>query len=136
MASIFKRKRDAKKKHSPYWIGYLDHTGRRKMVKGFTDKKLTEQLAARLEDEARLRKTGMIDPVQEELAGKKKSPIEEHLVAFKVGLTRRKNTNKHVRLMMSRIRRVVRGCGFMTLGDLKREAVECYLAEIRDAAAL
>ena len=56
MASIFKR---SKRKSEPYTIQYLDHDGKRKSVTGFTDKGLTEQLALKLETEARLRRSGM-----------------------------------------------------------------------------
>ena len=62
MASIFKRSK--RKKNEPYWVQYTDHLGKRKTAKGFTDKGLTEQLAGKLESEARLRKTGMIDPLR------------------------------------------------------------------------
>ena len=136
MASTFKRKRDKKDKHAPYWICYRDHTGKRKMVKGFTDKKLSEQLAARLDDEARLRKTGMIDPVQEDLVRRKGSAVEEHLADFERALTRRKNTAKHIRLTMGRVRSVVEGCGFKTLGDLNAEAAEAFLGDKRVAEDL
>ena len=53
MAAIFKRNK--KDRNEPYTIQYLDHLGKRCTVKGFTDKGLTEQLAARLEGEARMR---------------------------------------------------------------------------------
>ena len=46
MASIYKRR---KGKNEPYSIQYIDHHGKRKTVKGFTDKGLTEQLAGKLE---------------------------------------------------------------------------------------
>src|SRR5208282_6023487 len=65
MASIFKR---SKKKNEPYWIQYKDHLGKWKTAKGFTDKGLTEQLAVKLETEARLRKTGLVDAEQERIA--------------------------------------------------------------------
>ena len=65
MASIFKLSRDKGKKNKPWYIQYFDHEGKRVTEKGFTDKGLTEQLAAKLENEAMLRKKGLIDPVAE-----------------------------------------------------------------------
>ena len=124
--------RDNKKKHAPWYIDYLDHAGKRQTVKGFTDKSKTEQLAAKLEREAHLRRTGMIDPEQEELAKRKRSDIEDHLQEFEKSLMRRKNTAKHVQLTMGRVRRVVEGCEFKTLGDINAEAVECFLGELRE----
>lgn len=78
MAAIFKRGRDNGKKSKPYVIQYSDHEGKRQFAKGFTDKALTEQLAAKLENEVLLRKRGMIDPAQERLLAIKQSPITEH----------------------------------------------------------
>ena len=78
MASIYKRTRDKGKKNKPYWIEYFDADGKRAYAKGFTDKGLTEQLAAKLENEVMLRKRGMIDPAQERLLAIRQSPIAEH----------------------------------------------------------
>lgn len=72
MASIFKR---SKRKNAPYWIQYFDHTGKWRTEKGFTERGLTEQLAAKLETEAMLRKRGLIDPAQERLAQESQSDI-------------------------------------------------------------
>jgi len=132
VASIYKKGRDKKKKHAPWYIDYFDHTGERKTVKGFTDKSKTEQLAAKLEHEAHLRRMGMIDPEQEEFAKRKRSDIEDQLKEFEKSLARRRTTAKHVGLTMGRVRRVVEGCEFKTLGDISAEAVECYLAELRE----
>ena len=60
MASIQKLTRDKGKKNHPYYIQYTDQDGKRLTAKGFTDKALTEQLAAKLENEVMLRKRGMI----------------------------------------------------------------------------
>ncbi len=135
MASIYKLGRDRKKKHAPWWISFINHTGKRKQVKGFTDKSQTEQLAATLEKEAHLRRTGMIDAAQEELAKQKHASLELHLAEFQKALSRRKNTTKHVGLTMSRVRRVLDGCGFSTLGQLSAERIEAFLDEIRSEEA-
>ena len=84
MASIYKRN---KRKNEPYTIQYADHLGRRRTIQGFTDKGLTEQLAAKLETEARLRATGMIDVDQERFVEQKQVPIADHLAAFAESLT-------------------------------------------------
>ena len=113
MASIYKR---SKKKNSPYWIQYFDHTGRRKTHKGFTDKGLTEQLAAKLENEAMLRKSGLIDPVSDDLASIKASTIEIELERYKEALAGKGTTQKHIDLCTGRIERVLKGCGIATVG--------------------
>ena len=93
MASVFRRSR---KKGEPYWIQYLNHEDKRKTVKGYTDRGLSEQLARRLEDEARLRRTGMIDPEQEKYAKNRQSPINDALDAFERSLGDNTGQNLHL----------------------------------------
>jgi len=136
MASIYKLTRDKKKKNATYWVSFQDHEGNRRTKKGFTDKQLTQQLAARLEDEVRLRKTGMIDADLESNAKRNQVSIKEHLQEFEQSLIRRNNTEKHVRLMVGRIQRIVEGCEFKKVVDLSAEVVECYLTDLRETADL
>lgn len=130
MASIRKQSRDKGKKNKPYYIQYVDHEGKRVTAKGFTDKALTEQLAAKLEHEVMLRKRGMIDPAQERLLAIKQSPIEDHLAAFDRSMAN--NTAKHRKLTMTRVRRVVEGCGFKTLSQMDGEKVVDWLNDARE----
>jgi site-specific recombinase XerD len=131
MATIYKRTRDKGKRHVSYWIQYYDHLGQRRTKKGFTDKTLTEQLAAKLENEVMLRKRGMIDPEQEALMGEKSSPIKEHLDAFEKALNRKGNTPKHVGLTIGRVKKVIAGCKVKALTELRAEKVEEYLGDLR-----
>jgi site-specific recombinase XerD len=126
MASIFKR---SKKKNEPYWIQYKDHLGKRKTAKGFTDKGLTEELAAKLETGARLRKTGLVDVAQEKQAATKLCPIKEHLVAFEESLS--DNSDKYVRQTLQEVRRVIGGASFQSLADFEPEAVQRFLRTLR-----
>jgi hypothetical protein len=77
MASVFKLGRDKKKRNAPWHLEYKDEFGKKRMKKGFTDKGLTEKLAAKLEMEAHLRTMGLIDKDAERLAEQKKTSIEE-----------------------------------------------------------
>jgi site-specific recombinase XerD len=129
MASIYKRSRDKKKKNVPWQIEYVDADGVRRVVKGFTDKGLTEQLAAKLENEVLLRKRGMIDPLAEQLAVRRQSLVGDALDAFRRSLDNA--TPKHQKLIMTRVRRLVEASGAKTLGDLDAEKVEEALKAIR-----
>ncbi len=131
MASVFKLGRDKKKKNAPWYFEFKDHKGRKRMRKGFTDKGATQQLATKLETEAEMRRKGLIDGDQEERAERKRSDIKEHLRAYRTSLEAKKNTEKHVKLIMGRIERIVEGCGFATLGDLDATEVEDYLTKLR-----
>ena len=129
MASIFKR--DKKKKNAPYWIQYVDHTGKRKTHKGFTDKGLTEQLAAKLENEIMLRKSGLIDSDTEDVANIKSAKIESELKLYKEALSGKGNSSKHINLTIGRITRVLDGCGLHTVGQIDAGKVEVYLYKMR-----
>ena len=126
MASIFKR---SKRRNAPYLIQYLDHLGKRRTAKGYTDKGLTEELAAKLESEARLRQTGMIDPIQDRIAEQKQTDIELQLAAFEESLS--DNSPKYVKLTMTRVRRIVNDGGFATLVGIDGEQVQSVLRSLR-----
>jgi len=130
MASVFKRGRDKKKRRAFWYVSYTDHKGIRRTRKGFTDKLLTEQLGAKLENEAMLRQRGLIDPEDERLAQQRAFPISGHLVAFEKSLA--PNSEKYVKLLMSRVRRLVDECGFDVAGDIDPETVATTLQEMRE----
>lgn len=127
MASIYKRKQDQAKKRAVWYIGWTDHLGKRQTTKGFTDRSQSERLAAKLENEAMLRKRGLIDPELEKVAERRKAPLKQHLEAFKRSLL--KNSPKHVSMMMSRIQKIIDGCEFTTVAEMNSESVELFLAE-------
>lgn len=131
MASIFKRNK--RKRGAPYWIQYTDHMGKRKTAKGFTDRGLTEQLAAKLENEVLLRRRGLIDPEEEKAAQQRLTSIDDHLTAFENSLKRADNTGKHVKLTMSRVRRIVDEAGFRMPSDIDVESVEQVLREMLES---
>ncbi len=126
MASIFKR---TKRKSEPYTIQYLDHRGKRRTAIGFTDKGLTEELAGKLETEARLRRTGMVDAGLDRITEQRLLPIEEHLAEFQESLG--DNSPQYVKLTMGQVRRTVEGCKFKTLADIEAETVQKYLRSRR-----
>ena len=127
MASIYKRTQGKTKKRSVWYIGWTNHQGKRQTAKGFTDRGQTEQLAAKLENEAMLRKRGLIDPELEKVAERRKAPLKQHLETFKRSLL--KNSPKHVSMMMSRVRKIVDGCEFKTVAEINTEAVEGFLQD-------
>jgi integrase len=127
MASIYQPKSKQKPGSRGVWfIGYTDATGKRRTMKGFTDKGETQRLASKLEHEVMLRKRGLIDPDMESLAEKRKKLLADQLKVFEKSLGN--NTSKHVKLTMSRVRRVIDGIQAKTVGDLSVEAVEDFLA--------
>jgi integrase len=118
VASIFKR---SKKKGEAYRIQYFDENGDRVSVKGFTDKGLTQELAAKLETEARMRRLGLIDVAAEKAAGQRNSELQPHIDAFKESISHRSSQYQlHIK---GRLKKIVEQCGFKKLGDIEGEAV-------------
>ena len=132
MASVFKLGRDKGKRNTAWYFEYKDHLGKKRMKKGFTDKALTKQLAAKLEHEARQRRLGLIDAEKEELAESRNSAISVHLEDYRKSLVAKENSPKHVKLTLSRVRRIVEGCEFNTLRDINADDVETFLTELRE----
>ena len=59
MASVFKRAADKKRRDRPYYIAYTDESGRRRTIKGCTDRAATGEIARQLEQDVQLRKRGV-----------------------------------------------------------------------------
>ena len=74
--------------------------------------------------EAHLRTRGLIDKDAEKRVEQEQTSIEENLADFEKSLRARKATEKHIKLTVSRIRKIVNGCEFQRLSDLKADDVE------------
>ncbi|RIK76984.1 MAG: hypothetical protein DCC67_13170, partial [Planctomycetota bacterium] len=62
MASIYKKTRDKGRKGTCWYIGYIDHRGKRRTRRGFADRAATEQLAGQIAEEVRLVRAGLKAP--------------------------------------------------------------------------
>ena len=82
MASIYKRAADRRNKRKPYSIAYNDENGRRRTVRGCTDRSATEEIANKLEADARLRRRGILDASRERIAEQSLRLIAEHVSEF------------------------------------------------------
>jgi site-specific recombinase XerD len=131
MASVFKRGEDKGVKGSCYYVGWTDVNGKRRMRKAVRDKGLSEQLAAKLENEVMLRKRGLIDPEIDRLDQSGRSPIAQHLAAYKKALSNRGTTTKHVAMTISRLKFVLDGCKIEKLKDINRDTVSDFLHGLR-----
>lgn len=136
MATIYKKSRDKGKKRSRYYFDYTDHNGKRRTERGFTDKGETERLAAKREHCAMLRRTGMIDPSDEKRAAQRLLPIDDQLSTYEQSLSAGTNTEKHVRLAMSRVRKIIDGCEVETIADLDSETIEAFLTKFRQSEGI
>lgn len=128
MASIFKRGRDKNKRRASWWISFTDEAGKRVTKKGFTDKRLTEELALKLEQAAHLRKSGLVDAVTQRRETAAQLPISQHLAEFERSLAL--SSPNHIQLTMSRLRRVIGAAGFKKLPDLDADSIVAVLEDM------
>ena len=131
MASVFKRGTGKGVKGSCYYVAWSDIDGKRRMRKAFRDKALSEQLGAKLEHEVMLRKRGLIDPEVDRLDQSGRSPIAQHLSAYKKVLSNRGTTAKHVVMTCNRLKFVLDGCKIGKLRDITRDTVSDFLHGLR-----
>ncbi len=131
MASVRKLSRDRNKKGAPYYIQFLDHQDKRRTTKGCPDKGVTEAKAAKIETAVQRIKIGLADQSElDELLGKPQSDAwDGQVAAFEASLKRKNNTEKHVRLIVNRVKLVLKGSSFKTLADFDADAVEEFLTK-------
>jgi len=131
MASVYKSKRDKKRKGSCWSISYSDENGKSCWAKGFTDKRSTEELAREIEREVKRKKHGLVNPTDEKRKSAANTPIAEHLAAFKKSISR--NSGKHVKLTISRVTKLVEEAEFKVLADIDIESIEAVLGDMLDS---
>ena len=133
MASIYKRTQDKGKKRTAWYIGYKDHSGKQRTVKGYTDKGETERYAAKLEEDARLIRDGLKAPDEDERIKAKKAPIQTMIDKFKGHLDHRDITEKQRFEVLSRLKKIVAGAKIRTINEITATKVQEYLKSLRDA---
>jgi site-specific recombinase XerD len=128
VASVFKSKGKAE-----YTIVYTDENGDRRKKKGYTDKRETQELAVKLEKEARKIRNGEIDPKELAYARHGKTPLTDHLEDFRKSILAEGATAKHVHMVNQRARRMLDLAKAKRISDLSlSKALEAVQA-LRDA---
>lgn len=123
MASVFKRKLKNGTIGRYWYYTFIDEDGKRRMKRGLTDKRLTEQLAAKVEHQGDKVRTGLVDRAEKQRAEARSVPLSRHVDAFETHQESKGNTSKHNKLTLSRIRAVIEAGEITTLGDFTKEAV-------------
>ncbi len=117
-----------------YTAQYFDENGkRRKAATGCQDKAEAERYASHLENQARKRRTGEIDPALERFGKQARRPIAEHVAEFKVVLLAKGNTPDYVETTIQQVEFIVARCGAETTKQLTPSVVQGAIKGIRDA---
>ena len=135
MASVFKRKRKVKlasgktvtRQSKSWYVKYRDAEGIERRVRGYKDKTATQQLAAKLEKEAELEHSGVVDRYKQH----RKTPLAEHLEDFLQSLLSKGNTIKHAKQVTSRVKRIIEGCKFLYWSDIQASKTQRFLADLQ-----
>lgn len=95
---------------------------------GYADKRLTLDLASKLEREAELQKAGWSDRFSEH----RKLPLKEHLIDWRDDLLARGTTPKHADLVFNRAQKVFDACPAVFLPDVAMTDVQRFIGRLRD----
>ena len=158
MASVYRNTftQNGKKRTTKKWYAkFRDHTGTHRKLPGFENKKLTEELARKLERLAERRKLNqspdaeLADWLEVAPAELKASlakwglldarsvaeakPLAEHIADYRAYLEAKNNTADHVKTQTSRIRAITGGCRFAFISDVSASAVTSWLSAERTA---
>ena len=110
-----------------WYFDIRDAAGTVRRVKGFTDLKATEQLAAEAERSASRVRAGFTDPAE----GHARRPLVDHLADFAAYLTAKGNTTEHTELSTGRVAALLAGCGFVFQSDADAGKAAAWLTALR-----
>lgn len=130
MATLYKRGGN-KAKNGTWYIQYRDENGRRKTHRGCSDKEATTRIARKLETDAALRKSGVIDPKAERYASEGRRPIAEHIDDFHKDMLAREVTIEHSNRTRQYITRVFSLSKTRTLSDITPSAIQAAVGGLR-----
>ena len=137
MASVYKRTGGKK-----WLISYVDENGARRTVTGAASKTVTEQIAAKLESEAELRRRGIIDTRLDHYSTAEKRPlvvrndeneiVGGHLADFHAAIKGKGATAKHAFEVRGKAARIVELCKAERISNLAPSAVQAAIDALRD----
>ena len=91
---------------------------------GCRDKTAAQSVLADLERQAEKVRAGLLTPAEARISEHLGKPIAEHVDAYITSLEASGASRKHVAESRRIIKAVLEGCGFATLSDLERSAME------------
>ncbi len=116
-----------------YTIEYFDQNGKRRRVSAETpDRDAAVRFAAKLENDAMLRRNGIIDASHDRFATQNRRSIRDHLAEFVTDLRSRGNTAQHCTETCEKVRVVVDRCRAEYISDLTASAVQRAIGDLRN----
>ena len=127
MGTLYKRGKSGRSLAK--WYGsYSDEHGKRRYAALALDRKLAQQMLAKLERDVERRRAGVSDRFCD-AAG---IPLTQHLELYEQELQARDRSPGHVDACIMRCSRVMEGCGFQWIADVSPERVGRWLKKQRE----
>ena len=128
MASIFKRTGSKN-----YFIAWHDHQGKRCIrSSGTADKAAAKLIANKLETDAALRRTGVIDPRLEELAVASKQTIKAAFYDYRTALRAKGTGATHIDNTEAKVLAIIKATNFHVIADISADKVNRFIAQLKD----
>ncbi len=124
--SVYKRKKDKRKKNAKWIVAWTTAAGKRKAKTAYTDYQASVELGRKLARQAAMKAVGKVDKYQEH----RETPIGKHLDDFIGGLRSADRSPRYVMQMENRIRLIIKGLGVERLDDLDPVAVDRFLTDL------
>src|SRR5579883_356020 len=115
-----------------WYYRFTDADGKRRMRKGCTDKRATEEMLRRAETEAARIRSGVVDPRDLAYRGHEARPLVDHLADWHSYLTAKGSTRQHALLSRNRAGRVIELARVDRISALAPSKVQAALKAIRD----
>ncbi len=125
MASVYKRGRI-------WYASFKDVDGLWQTQAACTDKTASQQIANRLETDAMLRREGLIDTREDELAQAQKLPIGQHLADFEKAIASRRGNTAYASQTRQRVERMATLAAITTISQLLPDTVNAAIGKLRD----
>ena len=120
----FRRERSKSKK---YYGKYRDANGDLQCVPLCPDKKVSEEILAKLTADGAKGRHGLRDPYQQHLS----VPVAKHLADYETDLEVKGGTAAHRKQVISRLKKAFKACGFERLGELSGTRLGEWLSDRR-----
>jgi integrase len=111
-----------------YLARWFAHDGRRlERSTGTTDKGAAERILANYITDSALRRKGIIDARADRYTQENRKPLTAHVDDWHAALIAKGGTAENADLVKVRVTRIIHGCGFKTIRDIRAHAVAEYL---------
>ncbi len=131
MASVFKR--TTKRGTTKWYARYKGADGRWRKKSCGSDKTAAQQIAGKLDTDARLRLDGIIDAAMDRFAAAERKPLAEHLAEFQADVESRKGNAAYAAQTYQRCRRVLDAVEVKRISELKPAAVNAGIATLKES---